>query len=868
MDVIQGKRIIRQNICGFHRCLSEMAIRSPQSKASKMKAVILEICKRKVSDWNEGLYEHLYREQIEEQLFESSQTYFFNLELFKQRMDRLKRFLMTYAFEVIRVQPIIQFTKENQIIEVQADLFLMNHQLGLLVHLETGESPFNVKPSGHLLKDPGFSMELFLLELAAQQLSQNSGKPISGALMYLKSKKDKVDSFEKDFILDKNDNLILSQVLYRPQLEERLVHLLKNMGDETPCSGSYCLTCRYHSLCHYEEVKPQVLKKKEVFEKTNSPVKWTQEQLKFIEFELGICRSNAVAGAGKTTVIANRFIRLIQKGYSPKGFLLITFTEKGVKELKEKISYWLEKNQLDVGLAEEMTITTFNGFGNELIKRYYHKLGLTQSPKLLTRIEKISIIKEICDESDMIQGLRYDYPFLNHRYAKGVYFQLADYFDLLKHLETIGIKEIQQLHECSQLSFEIIQLYQHYKARCLERNLIDYEDQIFYACQLVKEQEIVEFLRYTHLVIDEMQDTNAEQLYLIERLTTSSHFLSLVACGDDSQSIYSFRGADQRVILNLHQTFQNLSDLPLSNNFRSTVEILELANKLNDHNLSKIDKRIVGHRHGKKPQIVKTKETFYEVIQAHLKAGVRPSEIAVISFNRSQLLKIKEELNRLNLPNNFVVTELLKDNVQVQRVISLVKFLKNRQSEFELCEFIQFAYYQDYLQASNKAKWLEGMVQRFKEKIEGLSAYQLLGLLLNTIKQLSVQYPSCQKLNEALMEKRFNRLDQVLDFIEKIELYDSDLSITPSDDLEGIVLTTAHASKGREFKVVFCLTDTFEAPTQELLKKDPQAYQLQLEEKRRVLFVAITRAKDFLYLVNVNKSTYFSSEIEGLVSSF
>ena len=594
-------------------------------------------------------------------------------------------------------------------------------------------------------------------------------------------------------------------------------------------------------------------------------MKWTAEQEAFIDFEVGVCRSNAVAGAGKTTVIANRFIRLIQKGYSPRGFLLFTFTEKGAQEMREKVVYWLDKTGLGSALSDEMTICTFNGFGYDLIRNYYDRLGFTKEPQLMDRMERISIIRELAEASPMVSGLRYDYPFLNHRYAKGAYFQLSEYFEKLKKLENMGIEDDYLLQSYGECDATIVHLYREFRMVCQKKNLIDYDDQILLACQLLRDPSIVNELKFRHIVVDEFQDTNNEQLYLVRQLVQYPRFMSLVTCGDDSQSIYSFRGAEQSVILELEKTFPHLVDLGLTNNFRSTKEILDLANLLNAQNIRRIDKKIIGHKTGEKPKVLGDDEEIIQMVKQKLNEGIRPSEIAIISFNRQELFKLQEKLMLNGIQSVAAVSEFLKDNQQVKRVISLARYLKDRQSETELCKFLQFAYYEDYAKATDKKQWFALHVQRFNQRIAHLNDYQMLKMLLETVKQLGATYPSCAQLHQMLEDRKFGQLTSCLDFLDQIELYDSDACVSPQDDIEAVVLTTAHASKGREFDVVICLVGTFAPPSNKLERSNPDLYLEELEEKRRVLFVAITRAKRYLYLSMLPKQTFFTKEMLQLI---
>lgn len=871
MASIQSRQLIKQNLCGFQTLLDDLNLRHKKRSKGYVREALFELWTYPISDWDEALIQKMFEAFVPTESFESKKGYDMVLDKTIFQVLRFKQFLEKYQFVIRELKPTIELEVNGEVVEVKGDFVLENSAMTYWMNFSTGKSPFNQNDTGETAKRVRYSMELYLLHLAAQKWSEEKNLPYraQAGLIYLRSKYDDKEEPLQEFQETKNDNIIVSALFEYPvfnqEMQERLEHLIQHLDDTRPCSGAQCNTCSVSEICQYEPMKTFESKAKENLEKSSKEVRWTNEQEAFIDFEVGICRSNAVAGAGKTTVIANRFIRLIQKGYSPRGFLLFTFTEKGAQEMREKIIYWLDKTGLGASLSEEMTICTFNGFGYDLIRRYYAQLGFSEEPQLMDRMERVAIIRDLAEASPMIPGLKYDYPFLNHRYAKGAYFQLSEWFEKLKKLENMGVEDDYLLQTYSGCEPLIIGLYREFREICLKKNLIDYDDQILLACHLLRDQAIVNELKYRHIVVDEMQDTNNEQLYLVQQLVKYPRFLSLMTCGDDSQSIYSFRGAEQSVILDLEKTFPQLVDIGLTNNFRSTKEILELANRLNAQNIRRIDKQIVGHKTGERPTVLRDDSQILDVVEQKLAEGVRPSEIAIISFNRQELFKLQEKLMARGIQSVAAVSEFLKDNQQIKRVISLARYLKDRQSETELCKFLQFAYYEDYAAATDKKQWFAVNVQRFNQRIAKLNDHRMLMMLLETIKQLSLTYPSCKQLYQMLQDRRFTRLSSCLEFIEQIELYDSDACISAQDDIEAVVLTTAHASKGREFEVVLCLVGTFAPPTHKLAKTNPDLYLEQLEERRRVLFVAITRAKQSLYLVMFPKRTFFTDEMLQLM---
>ena len=266
-----------------------------------------------------------------------------------------------------------------------------------------------------------------------------------------------------------------------------------------------CNTCIYDGICNYIEDNVK-LKTIPVKSKTAGKVKFTNHQEEVIKILDGTYRVLAGAGSGKTTCIANRIVEMVKKGVSLSEILLITYTTKGVEEMKEKIEYWFKMNSMPID-KKDLNIFTFNGFGYELMKREYKNLGFTDTPILFDKAENLDLIKNILDTHDEI--LRYNYvnPFMDMAYAKGAVYQASADFEALKKHEAIFPEDVEEILDVSsEMAEEILELYKEYKKFMKTHNYIDYDDQVQYCFNILSNPNNLKKYGYEHVICDEFQD--------------------------------------------------------------------------------------------------------------------------------------------------------------------------------------------------------------------------------------------------------------------------------------------------------------------------------------------------------------------------
>lgn len=880
--------------CSYKSAIQSKNFNTKKTGFAIMKPILKRLLEIELPKWDEVLIDSLADELIHENTFETLAQRECNLNEFKVCALRMRDFLVQNNYKVIEVD--YRMTIDlNDVLGLKLKDNEMELKIDALLEDEAGEIHFTKfsRQSYYLLKGKyvegreskffHYSLEMYLLSLGATIYSKATGKKMNMTQIFLKQKGENFNDLNNCHVYDFKPLANQNMATTRPEtftlnkaLEERLVNLLTKKP--TKCQGEECQTCHVAEICNYKHITPIKPKKlASVQQKSSGKVRWTSEQQAFINFEEGVCRTNAVAGAGKTSVIANRFIELLKKGYLAETFLLITFTEKGCQELKEKIEYWLEVEGMDKTLVEKIKVKTFNGFGNDLIKEYYSLLGFKEEPKLIDTVDMMNIVVELSKNRKPIPGLRYNNPTLYMFNAKGAYFEIIELFEQIKKSGLDGYFSAEDIAFELKIPVEAVETYYEFKKICKEQGLIDYTDQIFLAGDLVRQQEVVNKLKLQHIIIDEVQDTNMSQMQIISPLTKTPYFRSLVICGDDSQSIYSFQGATQEIILKFDEMFENVTDLTLSNNFRCTREISKLANRLNAYNIHRMEKDIVAHKNGIEPQLYSsnvTEQNVLSFVQGEIRNGVPLNEIAIIGRVRHQLRAVQEYLTSHGIETTLDCSEYLYENVPVLRIISLASWLLDNKQEMELAKYIQFAEYEEFEKATDSLEWLKQRTEVVAKEWLSKTISEKQKELMSILERYAVDYPGIEVLKKAISSRRYMKFEELLNYMVGIAKFRSDLSVPSTSGSDAVVLTTAHSSKGREFHSVMVLTEKFKsffAPSREEHFKHNAYDKFDLagaEEERRLAFVAITRAKEVLAFSggNSRRKTSIADEIDYLLT--
>ncbi len=576
----------------------------------------------------------------------------------------------------------------------------------------------------------------------------------------------------------------------------------------------------------------------------------------------------AGAGSGKTRTLIYRLAYLIDSGVDPATILLMTFTRKASQEMVERAT-----GLIGVG-AERVWGGTFHSIANSLLRRYGQAIGISPQFTILDRSDAEDLLSLVRGQSGVAEKEK-RFP------RKGT---IAEIFskceNTLQPLEDVVVNEFSHLADFLE---DLAKLKRGYDAQKRERQLLDYDDLLIKLRQLLEDADgigktVAEQFRY--LLVDEYQDTNRLQADLIRRLARGHHNVMVV--GDDSQSIYAFRGATFRNIMDFPSLFPGAQIYKLEENYRSTQPVLNLANAIIQEATEKYSKRLFTRQlDGPMPVLVEAGSENSQsrfVVQKILELreeGVPLGELAVLFRSSFHSFDLELELSRRNVPFvkrggiRFVEAAHVKDLVAHLRVVHnpfdvvswnrallLLEGIGPKKAQELIAGLVKSPRPWDALrQISGRAgkglrelaAGLEGMTDKIQESTGEVvgRAYEY---YLPILKEHYDDYPKRMRDLEHLhtMASRYQSLDEFL----------ADLALEPPEgardsgtgsaerDDETLVLSTIHSAKGLEWKGVFVIwVADGRFPSLYSSTSDEE-----LEEERRLFYVAVTRAKRHLYL--------------------
>jgi len=592
----------------------------------------------------------------------------------------------------------------------------------------------------------------------------------------------------------------------------------------------------------------------------------------------------AGAGSGKTRTLTYRVAYLLDNGIPPENILLLTFTNKAAREMLERVQALLpiETRRLWGG--------TFHSIGNRLLRKHADRMGLGPGFSIMDREDQKDLMDTVVTNSG-IDTTTYRFP---KPEVLGEIFSLAD---------NMG-KEIADIIDSRYPYFEpvaegILKVRELYTAKKLETNNVDFDDLLTLTLRLFQENEdlLARYRRtFQFILVDEYQDTNTLQCQLIDLLTGPDGNLMVV--GDDAQSIYSWRGANLKNILEFGTRYPRAKIYKIEVNYRSVPEVLALANKTIEANSGQFRKALQPAREGKGtlPALVALDSTSAQaafVAQRILEQrdeGVELHEIAIIYRAHYHSLELQMELTNRGIP--FQITSGLRffEQAHVKDVAAFIKFTINRKDEVSFMRLVRLipgvgstsagkiwtAWLKtdaaQHEMVDNKAlleDLLKIVVPKKAAKTWEQTAYTLSELVDSTGKPVppaAMIRSVIEGVYEDYMHTKFKNADQrkqdleqlsnysarfsdVSEFVSQLALVsgvDKDEQPSTPRDSEQVTLTTAHQAKGLEWHTVFAvwLADGM-FPNARALEESSDAG---LEEERRLFYVTVTRAKDELYL--------------------
>lgn len=632
--------------------------------------------------------------------------------------------------------------------------------------------------------------------------------------------------------------------------------------DRDECTKEQCGNCIYDEICHYTQA-PQALETEEKAVDLSlvklSPV---QESIKDFNFGYGVV--NAGPGSGKTFILCLNACELMLSGAKPEEIILIAFSHSAAQVFRERIEVFNE----DIGTGEDisgMKIVTFNEFGNEILQEEFQHFGFARPPRVIQQIERFGIIEHILNTHNKVPDLDYRNFELNMKMAKGPLAVASMVFDKIKRFgfsefdgEAIAnaVNPPRGKKFCSvEAATALAKLYSEYDNYLKERGLIEFADQEMLLLDLLHEDPYYfDKFGFKHVLVDEAQDTSGIQFEILRHLTQSPSFESIMLVGDDSQSIYGFRDADPEGFM----SFERRMGLPkgtvqqfyMMDNFRSTPEILDFANRIIENNLTRVDKKVISNKkNGKGVEChgFYSRDDEYNFIVDEIKKrienGMALEDIAFIASSRTELMQMASRLTEEGINSVLLNPEILKDNSRVQAGLAFSRCIQDPQDTKDILVCLNAIYDGGLFDFSDdEILKMIAVKQEEYQKIHDMPVNEQKKAFFD---ELSL-FGQGDEIYDSFVESLQNQptLDLTYQYCRDFDLYGDREEKRRECNYPGVVLTTAHSSKGMEWKVVFNTLTKYDE--KEIHTERGNRNTKDIEEKRRLLFVSATRAKDEL----------------------
>lgn len=614
--------------------------------------------------------------------------------------------------------------------------------------------------------------------------------------------------------------------------------------------------------------KKYVLKKRPVI-KTDYKVNYEEDlneaQLEAVKSKDGPILVIAGAGSGKTKTLTYRVARLIEDGIKPENILLLTFTKKAAAEMLSRATIVLDNR------CEKVAGGTFHSFANIILRKYSKLLGLKNNFTIMDRADCEDVINHIVGQL---------FPKKEKRFPKKS--TLLDIYsksiNKVTPTKQIIADEFPQFAHCEDKIIEVHKAYVAYKR---ENSVLDYDDLLLYIKLLLENNDGLRKRlsnEYKYIMVDEYQDTNTLQADVI-RLLASEHN-NIMAVGDDAQSIYSFRGANFRNILDFPRLFENTKIIKLEQNYRSTQNILKLTNEIISKAKEKYTKNLFSNIVSPQvPALICAKDTQMEAdficqrILELLDEDISLSDICVLTRNARMSYNLEIELSKRAIPFQKFGGPKFMETAHIKDVVAHLRVILNPDDVISLTRILLLLKGVGTSTVNNIMPIIKGDLKP-DIKLLPSNKSQSLTPLFNTLGQLR-DYSTTKKPEEIvsavinyyrpiLKDKYddFSKREKDLDHFEylstqysNLEDFISDLALEPPDasvegmykknsDDEALTISTIHSAKGLEWDSVFIIGAVD--------GRFPSAYSFnseeEMDEELRLMYVATTRAKNNLYI--------------------
>jgi len=607
----------------------------------------------------------------------------------------------------------------------------------------------------------------------------------------------------------------------------------------------------------------------------------------------------AGAGSGKTRVITEKIIHLIDSGFEPKHIAAITFTNKAAREMRSRVDKLANSKKL-----RGIRISTFHSMGLDIIKHEYAHLGLKKNISILDEQDKIKIIQDILENNDIT---------VDRDQLKPLCWQISEWKN-----QALLPEQAVQVAEDTQQQFAAT-VYQQYQRYILTCNAVDFDDLIFSPLQLFKQHpKVLERWqnKTRYLLLDEYQDTNLTQYQLVKYLVGSLGNFTVV--GDDDQSIYAWRGANPENLLQLNKDFPRLEVIKLEQNYRSNQRILKCANELISNNPHIYEKNLWSSiKNGEPIRVIKCRDEISESMQIaaeisrqKFKEKANNSDFAILYRSNHQARLLERSLQELSLPYSISGGSSFFSYAEIKDILSYIKLMINPDDNSAFLRVINTprreigtstieklasyandrhitlfdACYEFGLEqilnerTINKLRKFCDWVVALSDRAENEDPIELLNELIATIDYFEWLQSTCNTEKQA--QRKFDNVLELIkwiqnsakkagddktlgDIVSRMMLLDSLERNEEEKKDDQIKLMTLHAAKGLEFPYVYLIgMEEGIIPHKNSIEGD------QIEEERRLAYVGITRAQKSLSFTYCSQRKQYGDTINTEPSRF
>lgn len=595
-----------------------------------------------------------------------------------------------------------------------------------------------------------------------------------------------------------------------------------------------------------------------------------EKELNFQQFEIvknykGPSLVIAGPGSGKTRVLVYRVAYLVENGINPKNILLATFTNKAARDMLFKIESLLGF------YPKGLWGGTFHHICNVILHKYSKYINIPNNFTIIDEQEAKDFIKSLIKDLDFKKS--------------GKYFPSQDIIQEIISYARNSCKKIKDVIEekypyFDEIKTQIIELANYYKKRKQTLNIMDFDDLLIYTLKLLKEcKEIKEKLskNFLYVLVDEFQDTNKIQAELVYEL--SYFYKNITVVGDDCQSIYSFRAATVENILEFPKRFRNARIFKLEKNYRSTIPILKVTNNILENIKNKFDKKLYSDKKSKVlPKVIRTKDVMEQaefiaqrILELKEERNLSLNDIAVLFRSSYQSLELELVLNKYKIP--YIKRGGIKffEQRHIKDVLAFLKILTNPNDEFSFIRALtlfqgigiktaQKIFKNYFIKKIENIKLQKGKKISF-EKF--LKIFKKIEKLKKPSKVIEIVFDNFYKdyiiFNFNNPQERINDIKELINFSQSFKSIKKFLDQATLDENfkgetilaqennqeEFLTLTTIHQAKGLEWQVVFLIhLNEGHFPHPKSIEDDQD-----LDEERRLFYVATSRAKDDLYYI-------------------